>query len=314
MQIKYLKVFCDIAARSSISRGACENDVSQSAASQMVQHLEERLGVKLLDRSQRPLSLTAEGEVFYRGCRRIVDRYFALEETVRTLREEVDGLVRVASIYSVGLSHMNQSVRDFLACFPKSNVRVEYQHPNRVYDLVQRDQVDVGLVSYPQVDRKLTAIPWRDEPMVLVCAPDNDLAGLESVALRRLHGRPMVSFAANLRIRREIDRVLATAGVEINAVMEFDNTETIKRAIEIDAGLGILPAPTVHREVASRTLVAIPFADGAIVRPLGIIQRRGKEQSRTTRQFIDFLLQKPKATANEMTVDTNTLSATAVTD
>ena len=314
MQIKYLKVFCDIAARRSISRGACENDVSQSAASQMVQHLEERLGVKLLDRSQRPLSLTAEGEVFHRGCRRIVDRYFALEETVRTLHEEVDGLVRVASIYSVGLSHMNQSVQDFLACFPKSNVRVEYQHPDRVYDLVQRDQVDVGLVSYPQADRKLAAIPWRDEPMVLVCAPDNDLAGLESVALRRLHGRPMVSFAANLRIRREIDRVLAAAGVEINAVMEFDNTETIKRAIEIDAGLGILPAPTVQREVASQTLVAIPFADGAIVRPLGIIQRRGKEQSRTTRQFIEFLLQKPKPTADEMTVDTNTLSATVVTD
>ena len=314
MQIKYLKVFCDIAARRSISRGACENDVSQSAASQMVQHLEERLGVKLLDRSQRPLSLTAEGEVFHRGCRRIVDRYFALEETVRTLHEEVDGLVRVASIYSVGLSHMNQSVQDFLACFPKSNVRVEYQHPDRVYDLVQRDQVDVGLVSYPQADRKLAAIPWRDEPMVLVCAPDNDLAGLESVALRRLHGRPMVSFAANLRIRRETDRVLAAAGVEINAVMEFDNTETIKRAIEIDAGLGILPAPTVQREVASQTLVAIPFADGSIVRPLGIIQRRGKEQSRTTRQFIEFLLQKPKPTADEMTVDTNTLSATAVTD
>ena len=227
MQIKYLKVFCDIAARRSISRGACENAVSQSAASQMVQHLEERLGVKLLDRSQRPLSLTAEGEVFHRGCRRIVDRYFTLEETVRTLHEEVDGLVRVASIYSVGLSHMNQSVQDFLACYPKSNVRVEYQHPDRVYDLVQRDQVDVGLVSYPQADRKLAAIPWPDEPMVLVCAPDNDLAGLETVALRRLHGRPMVSFAANLRIRREIDRVLASAGVEINAVMEFDNTETI---------------------------------------------------------------------------------------
>lgn len=314
MQIKYLKVFCDIAARSSISRGACENDVSQSAASQMVQHLEERLGVKLLDRSQRPLSLTAEGEVFHRGCRRIVDRYFALEETVRTLHEEVDGLVRVASIYSVGLSHMNQSVQDFLACFPKSNVRVEYAHPDRVYDLVQRDQVDVGLVSYPQADRKLAAMPWRDEPMVLVCAPDSDLAGLESVALRRLHGRPMVSFAANLRIRREIDRVLAAAGVEINAVMEFDNTETIKRAIEIDAGLGILPAPTVQREVASQTLVAVPFADGSIVRPLGIIKRHGKEQSRTTRQFIEFLLQKPKPTANEMTVDTNTLSATAVTD
>ncbi len=229
MHIKLLKVFCDVAARRSFSRGAKENGVSQSAASQMVQHLEERLGVKLLDRSKRPLVLTPEGTVFYRGCRRLVDRYLALEEEVKTLHEEVAGRVRVASIYSVGLSHMNQSVQDFLARYPKANVRIEYQHPDRVYELVQRDQADVGLVSYPQAGRTISAIAWREEPMVLVCAPGHELAGRQQVKLRELEGRRVVSFDTNLQIRREIDRVLAQTGVEIQIVMEFDNTETIKR-------------------------------------------------------------------------------------
>ena len=257
----------------------------------MVQHLEERLGVRLLDRSKRPLVLTPEGTVFYRGCRRLVDRYLALEEEVKTLHEEVAGRVRVASIYSVGLSHMNQSVQDFLARYPKANVRIEYQHPDRVYELVQRDQADVGLVSYPQAGRTISAIAWREEPMVLVCAPAHELAGRQQVKLRELEGRRMVSFDTNLQIRREIDRVLAQAGIEVQVVMEFDNTETIKRAIEIDAGLGLLPAPTVEREVASGSLVAVPLqTDSPLVRPLGIILRRGKEQSRTTRQFVEFLL------------------------
>jgi DNA-binding transcriptional LysR family regulator len=301
MQIKLMKLFCDVAARRSFSQGARENDVSQSAASQMVQHLEERLGVRLVDRSKRPLVLTPEGTVFYRGCRRLVDRYLALEEEVRTLHDQVSGRVSVASIYSVGLSHMNQSVQEFLSLHPKANVRVEYQHPDRVYELVERDQADVGLVSYPRPSRTIQADLWREEPMVVVCAPNNPLAHRRQLELRQLHGQPMVSFDANLMIRREIDRELARQGVEVNVVMEFDNTETIKRAIEIDAGVGLLPAPTVQREVAYGSLRAIPLRGTPLIRPLGIILRRGKEPSKTTRQFIDFLLDKAKPSESSHT-------------
>ena len=126
--------------------------------------------------------------------------------------------------------------------------------------------------------------------MVVACAPGHELAGRKQIEPEALHGRRVVTFDANLQIRREIDRVLAQRGIELQVVMEFDNTETIKRAIEIDAGIGLLPAPTVEREVTSGSLVGIPLQDDSLVRPLGIIQRRGKEQSRTTRQFVEFLL------------------------
>lgn len=292
--MKLLKLFCDVASRRSFSRGAAENDVSQSAASQMVQQLEERLGVRLLDRSKRPLVLTAEGDVFYRECRELVARYFALEEEVRNLHEAVSGRVRVASIYSVGLSHMNESVREFLSENPQANVRVEYQHPDRVYAMVDQDEADVGLVSYPHEGRTVTAIPWRDEPMILACSPKHPFASRHQVDVQQLRGQAMVSFDPNLRIRSEIDRALAAIEVEVDVVMEFDNIETIKRAIEIDIGVGLLPAPTVEREVAAGSLVSITLDGLDLVRPLGIIQRRGKEQSCTTRQFVDFLLREVK--------------------
>jgi DNA-binding transcriptional LysR family regulator len=312
MQIKLMKLFCDVAAQRSFSRGARENHVSQSAASQMVQQLEERLGVRLLDRSKRPLSLTPEGAVFYRGCRKLVARYAALEEEVRTLHEDVAGRVCVASIYSVGLSHMNQSVQEFLSRHPKANVRVEYQHPDRVYDLVERDQADVGLVSYPRASRTIHAIAWREEPMVVACAPQHEWARRASLDLVELQGRPLISFDSDLIIRREIDRELARHGVDVNVVMEFDNTETIKRAIEIDAGVGLLPAPTVQREVASGTLCAIPLRDCPLIRPLGIIQRRGKEPSKTSRLFIEFLLQKAKPAASHLAVMSEVTGAAPV--
>lgn len=289
VQLKSLKVFCDVVRQRSFSRAADENDISQSGASQLVQQLEEGLGVKLIDRSKRPFVLTPEGTVYYEGCRGVVERYFAVEDKVRTLHQEVAGRVRVASIYSVGLHHMSQHLQAFLSQHPKANVRLEYLHPHRVFQAVEDDLADLGLISYPKSSRTIAAIQWREEPMVLVCAPTHRLANRKRVSLEELQGERMIGFDSELTIRREIDRVLNLHLVETQVVMEFDNIETIKRAIEIDAGVGLLPEPTVLREVHAGTLMAVPLDTDELVRPLGIIHRRGKELSSTAQRFIELL-------------------------
>ncbi len=289
MHLKALKIFCDVVYRRSFSRTADDNGISQSGASQVVHQLERRLGVKLVDRSKRPFTLTPEGEVYYEGCHKLLERYDALEEEVRTLHDEVAGRVRVASIYSVGLHHMNRYLQDFLSHYPKANVRLEYLHPHRVYEAVESDQADLGLVSYPKSSRTIKATLWREEPMVLVCAPGHRFAHRGSVALEELAGAAVIGFDADLTIRREIDRVLNLHNVEVRVVMEFDNIETIKRAIEIDAGVGLLPEPTVLREVEVGTLAVVPLSGIELVRPLGILYRRGKDLGVTVRRFMESL-------------------------
>jgi DNA-binding transcriptional LysR family regulator len=298
LHLKSLKIFCDVVRQRSFSRAADENDISQSGASQVVHQLEEGLGVKLIDRSKRPFVLTPEGEVYYEGCRGVVERYSALEDKVRTLHQEVVGRVRVASIYSVGLHHMNRYLQEFLTQYPKANVRLEYLHPDRVYQSVEDDVADIGLISYPKSSRTLQAILWREEPMVLVCAPGHPLARRRSVALTELHGEKIIGFDHDLTIRGEIDRALNAHRVEVRVVMEFDNIETIKRAIEIDAGIGLLPEPTVLREVQARSLVAVPLDTDELVRPLGIIHRRGRELSSTAQRFIELLQREGKNVAS----------------
>ncbi len=291
MQLKSLKIFCDVVGWRSFSRAADENGISQSGAqpdrapgSSMA-----RMGVKLIDRSKRPFVLTPEGEMYYEGCRKLVQRYDALEDQVRTLHEEVSGRVRVVSIYSVGLHHMSRYLQKFLSQYPKANVRLEYQHPHRVYEAVEKDHADLGLVSYPRSSRTIEAIGWREEPMVLVCAPGHRLAGYTRLALEDLAGEQVIGFDGELTIRREIDRVLALHHAEVQVSMEFDNIETIKRAVEIDAGVALLPEPTVLREAEAGTLAIVPLATEELVRPLGIIHRRGKELGSTARRFIELL-------------------------
>ncbi len=306
MNLKSLKVFCDIVSRRSFSKAAADNGLSQSSASQVVGQLEAHLGVRLIDRSTRPPAATREGQIFFEGCRKILAAYDALEDQVRTLHDEVAGRVRVAAIYSVGLHHMSRYVQDFMSRHPKANVRLEYLHPDRVLESVEQGQADIGIVSYPRSTRTLEAEPWREEPMVLVCAPGNPFAGRVQVALGELHGQRMVAFDSDLVIRHELDRALAAASAEPAIVMEFDNIETIKRAVEIDAGVALLPEPTVGRELAAGTLAAVRLAGDELIRPLGIIHARGKPLPPTAERFVELL----RGHARDIEADTPVPAAT----
>lgn len=297
--IKALRVYCDVVRAGSFSKAAEENGVSQSAASQVVQQLEEHLGVPLIDRSKRPWAPTREGSFFYRGCLDILQRYADLEARVRSFHDTVTGRVQVAAIYSVGLGDMSDFLRDFAQRHPQAEVQMRYDHPDRVEQLVLEDEVDLGLVSYPLATRQLVVEPWREEPIVLACYPGHPLSRRQLLNPADLDGLAMVGFGEHLRIRRQLDRALAQFGVSVQVVMTFDNTEVMKRAIEAGSGVGLLPQPTLQREVQLGTLVAIPIVDAnghvAMRRPLGMIHRKGKRLSATTQRWIRELQEREPA-------------------
>jgi DNA-binding transcriptional LysR family regulator len=242
--------------------------------------------------------LTTEGEVYYEGCRKLVQRYYALQEEVRSLHQEVEGRVNVASIYSVGLSYGRQLVDEFTRRHPKAAIHIEHHHPHRVYELVAEDQVDVGLISYAQATRTVKAVHWCEEPMTLVCAPGHPLAQSESINLNDLDGLEIIGFDRDLKIRRRIDRQLAERGVEVSVRMEFDNIDTIKRAIEVNSGASLLPEPTVRSELSTASFVAIAVRGLDLMRPLGIIHRRGVELGKTARRFVQLLQDLPSPVAS----------------
>jgi DNA-binding transcriptional LysR family regulator len=289
MQFEALKVFCDIARFRSFSQAAAANDLTQPAASQIVNQLEKRLGVQLVDRSTRPLQLTPEGQTYYEGCRTLVERYLEIENSIRRKEPEITTTVQVAAIYSVGLRDMNQYTERFNENAAE-RVQIEYTHPDRVYEKVQAGAADVGLISFPKKSRDLTVIPWREEEMVITCAPGHHLAHNGPVKLKQLANEPFVGFERGLTIRRQIDRFLKDHGVALDVAMEFDNIENIKHAVEV-SGVTLLPLPTVQREIAAGNLAALRLADARMVRPLAIIHRRHPKPTPAAQRFIDLLRQ-----------------------
>ncbi len=295
MQLESLKIFCDVVRWSSFSRGAAENGISQSSASQAVHHLEARLGVKLIDRSKRPLVLTPQGKVYHEGCKDLVERYLELENRVRTLEDEdtVAGTVGVAAIYSVGLHHMSRYVQIFEQRHPQANVRLEYLHPSRVLERVTGGEAELGLLSYPRKWPELNVLTLARRADGGDCPSGASLRGPVQRPRRRARGEPFVAFDPDLSIRRAIDRFLRHHSVQVEVVLEFDNIENIKRAVEIPSGISILPEPSLAREVKAGTLVAVPIeGDGPedrLTRPLAIIHRRHGSLDPAASKFLELL-------------------------
>ncbi len=272
-----------------MSKGAAHCGVSQSAASQHVQEVERRIGLPLFDRSKRPLELTAAGKLYAEFCRDVLQREEALGMALGALKGEVSGTVRVASIYSIGLSEMSRLQEEFSLRYPSSLLAVEYMRPDKIYDSVRNDTADLGLVSYPESSRDITAIPWREERMQLAVAPSHPLASRAEVEPADLNGQDFVAFDEDLSIRRELDRFLRAQGIEIRAVMHFDNIGMIKEAVALGSGVSILPARTMQAEIAQGRLVSVPLNAPELVRPVGVVHRRRKKLNRATEAFLELL-------------------------
>lgn len=290
MDLDQLQLFRDIAQTRSISRGAALNGLTQSAASQAVQEMERRLGVQLLDRSRRPLVVLPAGQLLYDFAREVLRRRQDFLAQLEELKNEPGRAVRIAAIYSVGLSQMSRLEDEFRRRMPGVRIEVSYLRPEKVYQAVAEDRVDLGLVSYPASTRDVAALPWKEEPMVVACNPGHRLAGRDRISVAELAGEAFIGFDEDLPISREIERFLRDHGVRVQVPLRFDNIQSMKEALRLEPAVSILPLPMLEDDIAEGRLVAVPLAE-PLTRPLGVLQRRKKVLTRAARVFLEVLKQ-----------------------
>jgi DNA-binding transcriptional LysR family regulator len=289
MQIESLKVFCDLAETESFTKAAQINHVTQSAVSQQMSSLERQFKSLLIERSKKKFRLTREGQVLYDYSKQIIQTYDALYSRLQEIKDIVSGTIRVATIYSIGLHDLPPYLKKFLKAYPTVNVHVEYRRSNQVYEDVLGNVVDLGLVAYPVRDAKLEIVPLRKDMMVLICHPQHPLARAKGVKLKDLAGQKFIGFEPDIPTRRAIDKVLKENSVTVQHVMEFDNIETVKRAVEIDAGIAIVPHGTITQEVSKQTLAEMKIEDAEFYRPLAAIHKKNKVLSPAMKQFLNVV-------------------------
>lgn len=282
-----------MAQSKSLSRAAATNGISQSAATQHIQELEKRLTVQLLDRTTRPLGLTAAGKLYAELCREVLRREEDFIVALDGVKSEAEGTVRVASIYSIGLSEMSRLREEFAQSCPGAELRVEYLRPDKVYQAILEGHADLGFISYPEHRRQLTVIPWRQERMTVAVYPTHRFAARELLMPGDLDGESFISFDDEVIIRRELDRFFRESGVQISIVMQFDNIQSIKEAVALGSGISILPERTMQAEVEQKRLISIPLHAPELVRPTGVIHKKKKKLTRAALEFLQLVLVAP---------------------
>ncbi len=289
MQIESLKVFCDVAETGSFTKAALVNNVTQSAVSQQISALERIFKSLLIERSKKKIRLTPEGQVLYEYSKQMMQTFESLHSKFQDLKDIISGTIRIATIYSIGLHDLPPYVKRFLKNYPTVNIHVEYRRANQVYEDVLGSVVDIGLVAYPTRDSKLEIIPLRKEPLVVICHPQHPFARHKTVKLKTLADQKIIGFEPDIPTRKALDKILKEHGVEVRHIMEFDNVETVKRAVEIDAGISIVPEGTVRQEIAKQTLAALPIEDGDFFRPTAALYKKSKVLSPAIKQFLSHL-------------------------
>lgn len=289
MQINSLKVFCDLAETESFTKAAQINGVTQSAVSQQISALEKQFKSSLIERSKKKFRLTREGDVLYEYSKQIIQTYDSLLSRLQEIKDIISGTIRVATIYSIGLHDLPPYMKRFLKGYPTVKVHVEYRRANQVYEDVLGNVVDIGLVAYPNKDPRLETAPLRTDRLVLICHPSHRFAQAEALQLKDISGEKFIGFEPDIPTSKAIDKILKDHDVDVKTVMEFDNIETVKRAVEIDAGVAIVPQGTVAQEVNKSTLAEIGFEGEEFYRPLAAIYKKNKVLSPAIKQFIAIL-------------------------
>jgi DNA-binding transcriptional LysR family regulator len=291
VQLRSLRLFCDVVDRKSFSAAAAEHGLTQGAASQAVQHLEDLVQVQLFDRTTRPYLLTAEGLKLYEGLSEMIRGFDTLVDEVRGKAGDVSGYISVASIYSIGFSYLPGIEEQFKQRFPNATIQTQLSHPDDVYRAVEQGKVDIGFVSYPESTRTIFAMPWREEQMILVASPRHRLSKQATVTPKDLTGVGLVAFAQELPIRHAVDKALRSLDISIRIVVELDNIDSVKHAAIVNSGVAVLPELTVKNELAAGSLKRLNCPEFALTRPIGYLQRRDKTLSRVARALVDLLAQ-----------------------
>jgi DNA-binding transcriptional LysR family regulator len=225
----------------------------------------------------------------YDACKDIVDRYEQFKSELNTMQKSTTSRINLAAIFSIGMHALPDYVKKFMVRNPSVHVHIEYLEAEKIYAQILAGDIDIGIVAVPKRDKRLEVYDFQDEPLVLVCGPQHALANESQVDIHKLQFERFIGFGQNIPTRVWIDNILQQYNVIANPIMEFDNIETIKRAVEINSGISILPQTSITQEVSSGTIKAINFSNANFVRPTGIIVRKSKIQGKAVREFLDLL-------------------------
>src|SRR3989441_8447736 len=273
MDLAALKIFLAVAHERSFSRAAAKVHRTQPAVSQAVRRLEVELGEQLFDRSSKNGTLTEAGRMLENYGQRLVRLAEETESAVRDLRDLRRGRVLIGANEAAVHTLLPLIVR-FRQRFAEIAIDVRRVPARQIAVEVQQGSLDFGALTFHPTEEGLLEIPVGSDELVLLVSPTHELAKRRQVSMAEVAAHPVVAHNDPSPARERVLRLFEEHQIPLNMVIALPSLDGIKRAIELDLGVALLPRRCAVTEIASKRLVAVPVGGVSRKREVTLVCRK----------------------------------------
>jgi DNA-binding transcriptional LysR family regulator len=289
MELRQLKAFAAIAETGTFTAGAQRVHITQAAISMQIRQLETELGTPLFVRAPRRVILTEAGEALLERVRRILREHDAAVAEIAELAGAERGRLRVGSASAmVSADPLPQILKELRERHPRAEVSIVSGTSEALVRQILAGELDMAFVSLPVEARGIqTEVLSRDELVAIAC-PRHKMAKQRVVSVFTLAGEKLILGERGGNTRRLIDGLFEEAGVQPAVAMELSRLAAIKRMVEEDMGVGIIPLQSAREEVAEGRLVAWWIEGAQINWELGLAKLAGDYDSPISQTFVSL--------------------------
>ncbi|MDB4896453.1 MAG: LysR family transcriptional regulator [Firmicutes bacterium] len=293
MLLQHLITFCRVVEEGSFTRAAQVQNMTQPSVTKQIGALEDHLRIQLFTRQGKQVHLTPGGDLVYAYARQIHHLIDDCEAAVQELRSPGSGHLTVGCVHTIGLFTLPDMLAEYAREYPRVKINVKTGNNIETVTLLLHGEVDLGIITTPQVHERLESWPLFQDPLLVVAGAEfaENLSNPLSVA--ELARQPMIAYVRGAKFRMTTDMLLEQVGISPNVVMEFDNHEAIKTMVRLGFGVALEPASTVQKDLASGELVALTVPDlPDSSRTTSLILRRDEIRPAAVAAFIHMLDQR----------------------
>ena len=300
MADRRLQVFYTVAKQLSFTKAAEQLFMTQPAVTFQVKQLEEHFNTRLFERSHGRIALTPTGQLVLEYAERILGLSAEMDKRVSELTGAISGPLMLGASTTIAEFILPRVLGEFKARHPQVQTHMTVANSEIIENRVADHTIDLGLIESPSQLTSLHTEVCCDDELVMICAPEYKLAGLESVTPQQITGEPYISRESGSGTRQFADNYFRQAGIapeDLNIVMELGSPEAIKGVVETGLGIAIMSCATVAKDLRLGTLVAIPLAP-RLIRTLSLVSPREKFRSRLLSTFAEFAIRKMREMAS----------------
>ena len=287
MEIRQLRAFVAIAESGTFTAGALRVHVTQAAISMQIRQLETEIGAKVFVRAPRHVILTEAGEQLLRRARHILREHDAALDEIAELAGAERGRLRIGSASAMVLTEQLPAVlKELRKQHPAAEIAVTSGTSEVLVDQILAGEVDIAFVSLPVDVRGIKTERLSEDQLVAIASPRHKLSKQRTISAYTLAGERLILGERGGNTRRLIDQFFAQAGVTLRVAMELSRQQAIKRMVEEDMGVGIVPLQSVKEEVEKGRLIRWWIEGAQINWELGIAQLSNGYDSPIMQKFV----------------------------